>query len=260
MPISRASNNGKTLGNGRPSLWYYSNTVLLYLDIVEPNSVDNKSPVLKIFSFKHLDVRNDEDIKRSQVLSYRIFEHVKFHEVIKTSFQSIHVEQQNAARHLVSFFPIGQVQLTSVLQKEFWLFLNFSLKKQPAKMKINSMSRSMADFIWKSSIFIQIFGSMKKLFQKFHSMSSKLNLLETDCNISIDLRSAQLFIRGRNIKGAQTRLANAEEIFGKQCSSLAFLYWRRPSKQRSPQLRLKFSSRLNFQEQKERRKAYLNVK
>ena len=93
--------------------------VLLYLDIVEPNSVgDVKCPLLRSFPFKHREFHNDEIFKRSQVLSYRNFEHLRFHKVIKSNFHSIHVELRNAAGHLVPFFPIGQVQLTLLFQKK----------------------------------------------------------------------------------------------------------------------------------------------
>ena len=94
-----------------------THTILLYLDIVEPNSVgDVKCPLLRSFPFKHRD--NDEIVKRSQVLSHRSFEHLRFHKVIKSNFHSIHVELRNAAGHLVPFFPIGQVQLTLLFQKK----------------------------------------------------------------------------------------------------------------------------------------------
>ena len=94
-----------------------THTILLYLDIVEPNSVgDVKFPLLRSFPFKHQD--NDEIFKRSQVLSYRNFEHLRFHKVIKSNFHSIHVELRNAAGNLVPFFPIGQVQLTLLFQKK----------------------------------------------------------------------------------------------------------------------------------------------
>ena len=94
-----------------------THTILLYLDIVEPNSVgDVKCPLLCSFPFKHRD--NNEIFKRSQVLSYRSFEHLRFHKVIKSNFHSIHVEIRNAAGHLVPFFPIGKVQLTLLFQKK----------------------------------------------------------------------------------------------------------------------------------------------
>ena len=96
-----------------------THTVLLYLDIVEPNSVgDVKCPLLRSFPFKHREFHNDENFKRSQVLSYCSFEHLRFHKVIKSNFHSIHVELRNAAGHLVPFFPIGQVQLTLLFQKK----------------------------------------------------------------------------------------------------------------------------------------------
>ena len=97
-----------------------THTVLLYLDIVEPNSVgDDKCSLLHSFPFKHREFHNDEYyFRRSQVLIYRIFEHLRFHKVIKSNFHSIHVELRNAAGHLVAFFPIGQVQLTLLFQKK----------------------------------------------------------------------------------------------------------------------------------------------
>ena len=58
-----------------------TDTVLLYLDIVGPNSVgDVKCPLLRSFPFKHRN--NDEIFKRYQVLSYCSFEHLRFHKVI----------------------------------------------------------------------------------------------------------------------------------------------------------------------------------
>ena len=97
--------------------------VLLYLDMVEPNSVgDVKCRLLRSFSFKHREFHNDEIFKRSQVLCYCSFEHLRFHKVIKSNFHYIHVELRNGAGHLVHFFPIGQVQLTLLFPKNLDLF------------------------------------------------------------------------------------------------------------------------------------------
>ena len=94
-----------------------THTVLLYLDIIEPYSVgDVKCPLLRFFPIRHRD--NNKIFKRSRLLSYRSFEHLRFHKVIKSNFHSIHVELRNAAGHLDSFFPIGQVQLTLLFQKK----------------------------------------------------------------------------------------------------------------------------------------------
>ena len=104
--------------------------VLLYLDIVEPNSVgDVKCPLLRSFPFKHRELHNDEIFKRSQVLSYRSFEHLRFHKVIKSNFHSRHVELRNAAGHLVPFLPIGQVQLTLLFQKKILIISSIIIIK-----------------------------------------------------------------------------------------------------------------------------------
>ena len=118
MPDSKGSYNSKSWATADlPFDITGTHAVLLYLDIVEPKSVgDVECPLLRSFPFKHRD--NNEIFKRSQVLSYRSFEHLRFHKVIKTKFHSIHVELRNAAGHLVPFFPIGQVQLTILFQKK----------------------------------------------------------------------------------------------------------------------------------------------
>ena len=118
MPDSKGSYNTKSLATADlPFDITGKHTILLYLDIVEPNSVgDVKCPLLRSFPFKHRD--NDEIFKTSQVLSYRSLEHLRFHKVIKSNFHSIHVELRNAAGYLVPFFSIGQVQLTLLFQKK----------------------------------------------------------------------------------------------------------------------------------------------
>ena len=118
LPYSKGSYNTKTWATADlPFDITGTHTVLLYLDIVEPNSVvDVKCPLLRSFPFKNRD--NDKIFKRSQLLSYRSFEHLRFHKMIKSNFQSIHVEFRNAAGHLVPFSPIGQVQLTLLFMKK----------------------------------------------------------------------------------------------------------------------------------------------
>ena len=118
MPDSKGSYNTKSWATA--DLLFDitgTHTVLLYLDIVEPNSVgDVKCPLLRSFPFKHRD--NNEIFKRSQVLTYRSFEHLRFHKIIKSNFHSFHVELRNAAGHLFPVFPIGQVQLTLLFRKK----------------------------------------------------------------------------------------------------------------------------------------------
>ena len=105
MPYSKGLYNTKSLATADlPFDITGTHTVLLYLDIVEPNSVgDVKCPLLRSFPFKHREVHNDEIFQRSQVLSYCSFEHFRFHKVIKSNFHSIHVALRNAAGHLVPF-------------------------------------------------------------------------------------------------------------------------------------------------------------
>ena len=215
MPYSKGSYNTKSWATA--DLHFHitgTHTVLLFLDIVEPNSVsDVKCPLLRSFPFKHrewtqsqqsysfyrvtkdsytkykgirrkfprlnaharyideiwcLDLeiqkdnrefQKDKIFKRSQVLSYRSFEHLRFHKVIKSNFHSIHVELKNAAGHLVTFFPIGQVQLTLLFQKNLDYFLNYHYKERSAKMQMNSLSHSMLDFFGKVPILDPILWS-----------------------------------------------------------------------------------------------------
>ena len=120
MPYSKGSYNTKSRATADlPFDITGTHTVLLYSDIVEPNSVgDVKCPLLRSFPFKHREFHNDEIFKKYQVLSYRRFEQLRFHKVIKSNFHSIHVELRNAAGHLVPFFPIRQVHLTFLFQKK----------------------------------------------------------------------------------------------------------------------------------------------
>ena len=128
MPYSKGSYNTKSWATADlPFDITGAHTVLLFLDIVEPNSVDDfKCPLLRSFPFKHY---NDEIFKRSRVLSYRSFEHLRFHEVMKSNFHSIQVELRNAARHLVPFFPIGQVQLTLHFKKKILIISSIIIIK-----------------------------------------------------------------------------------------------------------------------------------
>ena len=104
-----------------------THTVLLFLDIVDTNSVDDvKCPLLRSFPFKHY---NDEIFKRSRVLIYRSFEHLRFHKVMKSNFHSLQVELRNAEGHLVHFFPVGQVQLTLLFQKKILIISSIIIIK-----------------------------------------------------------------------------------------------------------------------------------
>ena len=191
-----------------------THTVLLYLDLVEPNSVgDVKCPLLSSIPFKHREFYNDKNFRRSQVLSYRSFEHLRFHKAIKSNFHSIHVELRNTAGHLVPFFPKCQVQLTVLFQKRSWSSPRLSLWKQSAKMQMISLSHFMLDFSGKFPILEPILWSNEQQIFPTNSLNeSTIEIqLETDCNIFTDLRSTQLFIRRTVIKGDQTRLDNAEE-------------------------------------------------
>ena len=115
----------------------------------------------------------------------------------------MHVELRNAAGHLVPFFPIGQVQLTLLFQKNLDHFLNYHYKKRSAKKQKNSLSHSMLDFCGRVPILDPILWSNEQQIfaTNFLNKSTIEFQMETDRNICTDLRSTRLFIRGRVIKG-----------------------------------------------------------
>ena len=182
MPYSKRPYNTKSWATADlPFDITGTHTVLLYLDIVEPISVgDVKCPLLRSFPFKHREFHNDE-IKRSQVLSYRSFEHLRFHKVIKSNFHSIHVELRNAAgRALFPSSLLVKFNLLYYSRKNLDHFLNYHYKKRSAKM--NSLSHFMLDFFGKAPFLDPILWSNEQ--QIFPT-----NSLNNNNRISIGNRS-----------------------------------------------------------------------
>ena len=96
---------------------------MLYTDIVKYNIVgDTKAPLLRCFPF--ISKLKSGDIKTTgHYMNYQTFSNLQFRRLLKSSFQSIHIDLRDTSVEKISFVSVGITRLVIMFRKVFGVHL-----------------------------------------------------------------------------------------------------------------------------------------
>ena len=92
-------------------------SLMIYSDIVEYSMVgDSKAPLLRSFPYIS-KVKSGDILTTGQYMNYQTFNNLQFRRLLKSSFQSIHIDVRDTSGEKIPFVSVGITRLVLMFRK-----------------------------------------------------------------------------------------------------------------------------------------------
>ena len=92
-------------------------SLMIYIDLIEYNNFcDTKAPLLRSFPFCS-KLKSGDIITTGQYMNYQTFSNLQFRQLLKNSFNSIHIDLKDTSGEKLSFVSVGITRLDLMFRK-----------------------------------------------------------------------------------------------------------------------------------------------